>query len=60
MARYLKTWKEHQLGEYPCKIFSADNWDEFDNYLDSMESEMPSDMQDELEWFIKWRESQYS
>lgn len=59
MASYLRQLKQHGMMNYPCEIFSADNWDEFDFYLDKIESAMTQDMKDELDSFYMWFPPKY-
>jgi hypothetical protein len=49
MAKLLRKWQQHPLAELNCEIFSADNWEAFDNYLDKIENSCTAEMKDELE-----------
>lgn len=49
MARLLTKWCSHSLGGYPLKVFSAENWEDFDSYLDNIENNMSLEMKEELE-----------
>lgn len=51
MARYLREWQNHELCSLcgdNSRVFSIDNWSEFDLYLDEIEENATSDMKDEL------------
>jgi hypothetical protein len=50
MARYLREWHENPLCKYKFRVFSIDNWTEFDNYLDEIEESMSKNMKEELEF----------
>ena len=54
MAKHLRQLKENDLVNYSCEIFSADNWNEFDVYLNKIESAMTQDMKHELDDFYTW------
>lgn len=49
MARYLAEWAQHSLGGYTFKVFSANNWADFDAYLDEIEHAVSAEMKEELE-----------
>ncbi len=49
MASFLQQWNQHPLGNYNFKVFSVDNWNDFDTYLDEIENNITPEMKDELE-----------
>lgn len=49
MARWLEEWKNHPLGGYTFKVFSAKTWADFDTYLDEIENNITPEVRDELE-----------
>lgn len=49
MAQYFNAWVKHPLSEYPCKIFSNKNSEEFHNYLNNIENKITAEMLEELE-----------
>lgn len=48
MARWLREWGQHSLGGYEFKVFSLDNINEFEFYLEEMERNITAEMQEEL------------